>query len=325
MQEYATFDDKQACFRSHTIVKNIKELEQALEALKDEQQKNTNHTVFRGVKEARYMLFNSLQRLWASRSLNDLGLDPMQAVQSLLSPFQGNNHVLKKYLKQLGVVCNDWWLLSFLQHYGAASPLLDFSKSYEVALFFACKDIDFCGSTNPINNYFSIYYYSNMEVCRDITTSIVTYAKNVARGMEANKTNNTAIWKNELSFNTIMGHAPNRTFILPTYTNKTKIRNTRREVVTTYTMANLNVTSQEGEFVCNMNMEMPLEQIFKKATLDAPDKYYISSIDIHKGLRDYIIKKYLGGTLKAATMKYFPSERTIAQEAQQLWLETLNS
>lgn len=325
MQEYATFDDKQAFFRSHTIVKNIKELEQALEALKDEQQKNTNHTVFRGVKEARYKLFNSLQRLWALRSLNDLGLDPMQAVQSLLLPFQGNNHVLKKYLKQLGVVCNDWWLLSFLQHYGAASPLLDFSKSYEVALFFACKDIDFCGSTNPIDNYFSIYYYSNMEVCRDITSSIVTYAKNIARGMEANKTNNTAIWKNELSFNTIMGHAPNRTFILPTYTNKTKIRNTRREVVTTYTMANLNVTSQEGEFVCNMNMEMPLEQIFKKATLCAPDKYYISSIDIHKGLRDYIIKKYLGGTLKAATMKYFPSERTIAQEAQQLWLETPNS
>lgn len=44
-----------------------------------------------------------------------------------------------------------------------------------------------------------------MEVCRDITSSIVTYAKNIARGMEANKTNNTAIWKNELSFNTIMG------------------------------------------------------------------------------------------------------------------------
>lgn len=325
MQEYATFDDKQACFRSHTIVKNIKELEQALEALKDEQQKNTNHTVFRGVKEARYKLFNSLQRLWALRNLNDLGLDPMQAVQSLLLPFQGNNHVLKKYLKQLGVVCNDWWLLSFLQHYGAASPLLDFSKSYEVALFFACKDIDFCDSTNPINNYFSIYYYSNMEVCRDITTSIVTYAKNVARGMEANKTNNTAIWKNELSFNTIMGHAPNRTFILPTYTNKTKIRNTRREIVTTYTMANLNVTSQEGEFVCNMNMETPLEQIFKKSEPDGRTVNYFSCIDIHKGLRDYIIKKYLGGTLKAATMNYFPSERVIAQDAQQFWLETLNS
>lgn len=325
MQEYASFDDKKKFFRNHICVKSIEELEKALDVLKKEQQLNTNHTVFRGVKEARYMLFNSLQRLWALRCLNDLGLDPMQAVQSLLLPFQSNKHVLKKYLKQLGVVCNDWWLLSFLQHYGAASPLLDFSKSYEVALFFACKNIDFCGSANHIDNYFSIYYYSNMEVCRDITSSIVTYAKNIARGMEANKTNNTAIWKNELSFNTIMGHAPNRTFILPTYTNKTKIRNTRHEVVTTYTMANLNVTSQEGEFVCNMNMETPLEQIFKKTSPGEPDKYYISCIDIHKSLRDYIIKKYLGGTLKAATMNYFPSERVIANEAQQQWLEKLNS
>lgn len=325
MQEYASFDDKKKFFRNHICVKSIEELEKALDVLKKEQQLNTNHTVFRGVKEARYMLFNSLQSLWALRCLNDLGLDPMQAVHSLLLPFQGKKHVLKKYLKQLGVVCNDWWLLSFLQHYGAASPLLDFSRSYEVALFFACKDIDFCGSTNPIDNYFSIYYYSNMEVCRDITSSIVTYAENAARGMEANKINNTAIWKNELSFNTIMGHAPNRTFILPTYTNKTKIRNTRREIVTTYTMANLNVTSQEGEFVCNMNMETPLEQIFKKSEPDGRTVNYFSCIDIHKGLRDYIIKKYLGGTLKAATMNYFPSERVIAQDAQQFWLETLNS
>lgn len=322
MREYNSFDEKVSHFKNCKKVHTVRELKDVVEELDHEMRQKELHTVFRGVNESRYRLFNSFQRLWNTRKFGELGVEPLQAAQSMLNQFN-RGHVVRKYLKQLGVIYNDWLMLSFLQHYGAASPLLDFSKNYKVALFFACKDVEFYESANELGDYISIYYYRNVDVIREkIAQSIVNIAKSAVRDVSPSKSIKTKIWEETLSFSKVF-EAGNRVLVLPTYSNRTSIKNKMNQVITTYTTANMNVTSQEGEFVCNMEIVNPLEELFQKKTDEGKVVKYISCVDIHKGLIDYIIRKYLGGTMDVATMNYFPSEYAIAQQAQQFWMQEL--
>ena len=322
MREYNSLDEKKSYFRNYKKVHTVRELKEVVEELDYEMKQKQLHTVFRGVNESRYRLFNSFQRLWNTRKFGELGVEPSQAVQLMLSIFN-RGHVMRRYLKQLGVIYNDWLMLSFLQHYGAASPLLDFSKDYKVALFFACKDVKFYESANGIEDYISIYYYRNVEVIRDeIAQSIVNIAKLAIGDVSPSKSIKTKVWEDTLSFRKVF-EVENRVLVLPTYSNRTSIKNKKHQEITTYTTANMNVTSQEGEFVCNMDIVTPLEVLFQKKKVGEKVVKYISCVDIHKGLIDYIVREYLGGTMAVATMNYFPSEYALAQQAQQYWMQAL--
>mgnify|MGYP007118409291 FL=1 len=89
------------------------------------------------------------------------------------------------------------------------------------------------------------------------------------------------------------------------------INNKNKVLITEYTVSNLNSTVQNGEFICNIDSVKPLENV-----LIRHDKKYINCIDIHKGLVDYIIKQYLGGSIFDARLKYYPNEIDIAKQAQ---------
>lgn len=336
MEEYNSLQKKEEFFSGkYTRIDNIAQLEKVIEKLnqlKQNEKDDKSHYSFRGINEARFKMYNSLQRMWHIRQLNDLDLDPIESVVAILHPFEQEDCVLRKYLNQMGVVCNDWWLLSFLQHYGAASPLLDFSRDYLTSLFFACYDVNYYESDKDVDRYFSLYYYSNKEVCNDngrddwfISKTILKYAEAAAAHKKPTNEDDKEIWKNELSFKSVIGKSLTKTVILPSYTQISEIKNKKNKRVTSYTLANLNITSQAGEFVCNVDMEKPIEEIFQRKKQKHKIEKYIHCIDIHKGLRDYIIKHYLGGSLDAAKLNYFPSERTLALNAQQQWLEKLNS
>lgn len=336
MQEYQSLQEKEDFFfGKYERVENIAKLNEVIENLnqmKLKEKSDKSHYSFRGVNEAHFKMYNSLQRLWHTRRLDEVGLDPIESVVTMLRPFENEECVLRKYLKQMGVVCNDWWLLSFLQHYGAASPLLDFSRDYLTALFFACHDVKYYESDKDVDRYISLYYYSNKDVCNDngrddwfISKMIQKYAKEAVADKAPTGEDDKEIWSNELSFKTIIERSLTKTVILPSYTQISEICNKRDERITSYTLANLNITSQAGEFVCNMNMKQPLEEIFQRKKQDDQIEKYIYCIDIHKSLCDYIIKEHLGGSPKAARLIYFPSERTLALDAQQQWLATLNA
>ena len=317
MEQYKNLEEKDKPFLKSQIINTPEELDAALDEFQKMVDNETLHTVFRGLHEAKYKLYNSFQRLWFNYGLNESDRDPFKFVQDMINHCFNEEHVLFKYFKQLGVICNDWLILSFLQHYGAASPLLDFSKSFEVALYFLCKDLKPYYGKNEIDQYASIYYYKYVDAGKKFKSVKKIAEEIVEKNPHINK---VEIWKNELRFSTLMNHPPVLTpIVIPVHTNRTNIKTPNKVIATHFTAANINVTSQEGEFVCNMDMEQPLEDVFQK-----DGKKYLCCLNIHKGLREYIIQKHLEGSLERNDSLYFPSEEQIAKEALERTLKNIN-
>ena len=307
---YSNLDEKNSEFVSHIVINTKDELDSQLKDLKDKESHKKERYLFRGHNEAKYKLYTSAQRYWDMRNLDCLGLNYTQSIIKMIDSVKASNHPFNSYLKRLDVVQNDWLILSFLQHYGAVTPLLDFSRKYLVALFFAIDKIRF-SNDNAIDNYVSLYYYRAVEAAKDVSVSITSLAE---RSAKAKRTWKKDFW-NDLSYEKVMNSFP--TVILPAYSNCTKIVNSSKQRISTYTIANLNATAQEGEFVCNGDANKPLEKIWITA-----DKKYIHCIDIHKGLYEYILTKIMNCSIDEARKRYYLDEKELAQNAQ---LEMLSS
>lgn len=324
MEQYKKLEKKAEHFLQSKTINTPEELDAMVDEFQEMMSNSKLHVVFRGMHEAKYKLYDSFQRMWIEYGLCDSGKDSCKFVQNMINRCFNRKHVLFKYFKQLGVICNDWLILSFLQHYGGASPLLDFSKNYKVALYFLCKDLKPYYGKEEINHYASIYYYKSVRAGKDFR-SLEKIAEDIVR--KKPYVDKVDIWKNELRFSSLMKPSPTTPITIPVYSLQSNITRTIkkkdgkifRKKVTHFTAANINVTSQEGEFVCNMDMEQPLEDVFQK-----DGTKYICCYNIHKNLRQYIIDEYLDGSLEKHDNIFFPSEERIAREAFERTLENLN-
>ncbi len=235
MQQYEDLEEKAGHFLQSKTINTPKELDAELDKFQKMADNKTLHIVFRGLHEAKYKLYNSFQRMWFDRSLGETGTDPYLLVQNMINACLNPKHVLYKYFKQLGVVCNDWLILSFLQHYGAASPLLDFSKNYKVALYFLCKGLKPYYGKNKIGHYASIYYYKYVEAGKKFK-SVENYAVEIVK--KNPHINKVEIWKDELSFSSLMKRPPaTAPVIIPVHTNRTNIKTLNKVIATHFTAA----------------------------------------------------------------------------------------
>ena len=121
------------------------------------------HHIFRGVKDASFKNYTSAQRYYFRSDLRESS--PQDLVQEQLNTLRkSNGELLARYCDNFGIPCSDLFLLSFAQHYGGISPLLDFSPVEKTALFFMTWGTETPllgeGSSNAedLKNYMSIYY-----------------------------------------------------------------------------------------------------------------------------------------------------------------------
>lgn len=314
LKEYSSLEEKRSMFTEHFIVNDKHQLRELIDQLEKLQSKKKEKYLFRGVSEAKYKLYTSFQRLWIDRDLNQTSKNHIECIAKMINKCSVKDSLIFCYYKRLGVICNDWLILSFLQHYGAATPLLDFSRDPYVALFFACDDISYKGSAKAIDHYVSIYYYKAVNVAQKIAPSIYKIAQK-----KASRYANYAgldFWKTDLSFTQISSEYP--ICIIPAYSNLSSISNETRTLITKYTVSNLNSTVQNGEFICNVDEVTPLEELLVDG-----DKKYLTCIDIHKGLVEHLIEEYLGGSIAVARKKYYPDEKEIAKQVQTQMLSEL--
>lgn len=120
-----------------------------------------SNCIFRGVNEAKYKMFTSLQIF---HILNSLPITPRQFVASELEELKkADDGLYPRYFRSMNIDETDFLYLSLLQHYFAKTPFLDFSYSINKALFFAQDRYRHIASDKDINNYISLYWIDLSE------------------------------------------------------------------------------------------------------------------------------------------------------------------
>lgn len=156
LSNYESFVQKGLYFEQMVI-----DTEDALEQMIQEVMDKENH-LFRGINEAKFMLYSSLQRDWIWNKRQIAGVDYRYFLERLLANArQYDDAALANYINGGGDDANnDVSVLSILQHYGCATPLLDWTYNGLVGLYFAASDVRPAPveRAREVEQYISLYH-----------------------------------------------------------------------------------------------------------------------------------------------------------------------
>lgn len=145
---YKTFKEKEQDYNCTRIDKLV-ELTKCI----DELNKKKSFR-FRGVSEAKYLMFTSLQRHLPNWS------NHKEYILELLANVKKNKKI-QKYFEDKNISINDLSCLSLMQHLGLPTPFLDFTIDVKIALSFAAdsSDAEKTEDKMTICDYCSLYYF----------------------------------------------------------------------------------------------------------------------------------------------------------------------
>ena len=332
LETYGSLEEKEKFFDNkknmvlYYRVDTTKKLEETIKKIKKARESSTNVVlVTRGVSEAKYKLYTSAQREWMTNEWGRQGITFPEFVGRLLDHIKTD--FIEKYFQSMGVRINHLLLLSFLQHYRAPSPLLDFTTDPNVALFFALEHMQgISHGSQDIENYFSIYTIL-MDKSRswDVRFSYAlekVMQKRREKRREDEK--NGQLYKNEtvatIGLAELLDWLPNKHIKGSGLCKKpilflTNPSDTNPKMPSYLSWSNPNIIAQKGCFLLNTHEKQPLEKKF----LEEKESKLLKNaalfcLDIHKSLAPYIRERYLKpeGITKETI---YPDFNAIANEA----------
>lgn len=242
---------------------------------------NTNH-MFRGMGEAKYKLLNSSQRFWITNELEQWWKPKkyLEFVQKFVDNAR-SKLLFKKVFEYYRLTPNqrDFPLLSILQHYGAPTPLMDWSYNIDVALFFATENVVPSYSSNDIDKYFSIYHIDKKEQRWNEFNNLLDFSRGSFPQISS-----FYDWENN----------QNSVFYISDFEDKiipTKSFIDERPITTFY---NQNIIPQEGLFIFNPFPTKPLEDCFNTNHRQDGNNLELvpfNCINIKKDLGEYVRRK----------------------------------
>ena len=153
---YSDFAEKEKYFSQSDYIDTIEDLQNLLNS-----HTKKREFFFRGVNEAKYKLYTSAQRKWLMENVKNhsTGMSYNDFVKCLIGRFYNTREkLMSRYFTSLGLPNKgkNMNALCYMQHYGAPTPLLDFTTRINVALFFAIKGAEY-NRLKSIDGYFSLY------------------------------------------------------------------------------------------------------------------------------------------------------------------------
>lgn len=308
--QYTSLEEKQKVFdKRYCVITTVSEFEDWYEEHKI--RKDVKH-IFRGVKEASYKNYTSAQRYYFQHDYKDCSLKDLVAAQ-ITALRLNRQQLFQRYCYSFGVPCSDLFLLSFAQHHGGISPLLDFSPIVNTALFFMTHHAQFpnCGvgtsETEHISNYMSIYFLPrHSQNIPSISALFATLIKPYKSHIQITKNTPYTYWKKKIdeegatsfSYENLNNQWPTIPIIIDE--SETWLNIDGNKYIGKVHESNLHLIAQQGCFVFHNNGVFPLE-----------DDLYC--VDIHKSLVPYIQKEILQEFFTEQTM--FPNSDVLVANA----------
>ena len=302
LEEYKDFKSKGKFFADCECINSTTKLREIVGKLKSGRGKQY---LFRGVSEAKYKLYTSGQREYIQNEYNLLGVKYPNFMQSLLY-ILADDADLKAYNTIANIQTNASYYFTYLQHYGAPTPYIDFTTDVFVALFFSCHNPHFVPSDNEIDNYLSLYYVEKNDI-----EYVVDKYNGVFDINRKDKESYQQRAKNDdfpnLSLSTLQQL---RVFYVDSEHQRGNFGN--KQFV--FRMPNRNMLAQKGVLIYNADDSNPLEKI-------SSFQNKIHCLNIHKSLCDYIMGIYSEEGISYE--KLFPNEHQIAQNVYSDFKRTL--
>jgi FRG domain len=245
--------------------------------------------IFRGVTEAKYKLFTSAQRFWITDNMEQwrVGYTYKKFIEELINKAK-QSPLLKKIfsLYRYTIDERDFPILSLLQHYGAPSPVLDWTYNINCAVYFATDGVQRKLNANKsIDNYISVYSIHKKKFTkRQELISLFDIT-----GIDYPSIKLFRDFGDELNQNS------NALFILSDFEKTTLIDyRGRLSVKTTKPMTSLynqNIIPQEGLLMYNPYKDRPIERLFNVDSYGDGHNLRLEPFkcfNIHKDLSEYL-------------------------------------
>lgn len=249
-----TYNDLASKSQYFKIIKidNLEDFKVFFEAHKSEKK-----GIYRGINNAKYKIFTTLQR---EKLLGNLS--PNFSLENYISNFR-TKPLIKKYFETININLSKISVLSFLQHHKTPTPLIDFTTNVEIALFFAIENMignPWTNSINEIDNYFSIFHISEED------TKLINIEQ-VIVGIEKMKNQWDEIIFDKVKHNTLLLNHMDQ--MIDIGTMEVYLVNLENKFKSFSTLNNIRILSQDGLFIHNTFGDEPLEKALKEFFIPA--------------------------------------------------------
>jgi hypothetical protein len=276
LPEYLSFDEKAKHFNLHYI--------DTIEGVKQLLAEHINQKgIYRGINNSGYKIYTSLQRQIICNGLTNFN------IEKYISETR-NELILKKYFRTFNIVPSKLSIWSYLQHYKAPTPLIDFTFDIKNAFYFATENFnleDFKETKKP-NDRFSIFFIenSNLELLE---------INKVLEGFKKYRDYCEEIFysyppEKDFNYDSLMDHF-DRMFDINILT--TFLLHHKDEFIEVFNAYNnIRIIAQNGLFINNSSKTLPLEEELKFFFIEATRFQHspwdeIDTLEAHKMKEDY--------------------------------------